>query len=182
MKQGIAKGPQFRRIKIETVGLPFWRKVAAAFERPRIVLTDDYVVAIPGYGEILLPEGMSSDGGSVPMFLLWALAVVGSVLGGWWCVAAMSALMLGILLNPFGLMLIAFLVHDYAVQHGYVLMGDGRKRTVKNVWAANDLMRRVNFIVNDLIILDLVAHAAVTLGAWITWNKCRKQDGLDTIK
>ena len=169
---GIKKGPKFERIKIETVGLPWHEKVLKAFSRPRIRLTEDYVVSMPEY-DIVLPNRFESDGGSIPVFLLWAFAVLGIYLGGWWTVAGMGLMLLGLLLNPFGLMLVAFLVHDYAVKYGRLKTryhGNPGHRHLSNVGEANKIMRMVNFRINGMIALGWAAHIGVTIGAWIAWN------------
>lgn len=171
MKKGIQAMPQFRRIKIETVGLSFLQKTLAAFKRPRIELTRTLLVPLPCGKTIMIPSGFDSDGGSVPLFALWFAGLVGALAGGWWLIVSMAVLLIGIVLNPFGLMLVAFLVHDYAVRYGCLLLDDGDVLWVDSVWQANRLMRRVNFMVNDMILLGLIAHAGVTLGAWWSWRK-----------
>jgi len=176
MKKGISQGPKFVRIKMPTVGLPLHKKWFVAFTRPRVELLEDYEVSVPAIGTIVLPKGMNSDGGSVPMFLIWAIASISGYVGGVWQVAGILLMLVAILLNPFGLMLVAFLVHDYAVRHGRLILKSGHEFKVKTVWQANRIMRRVNLQINDMNILDWIAHVGVTIGAWFAWLRYRQQE------
>lgn len=177
MKQGIDQGPLFRRIKMPTVDLPWWGKVLAAFKRPRIRMAEDYEVQLPTGGVVVIPNGFDNDGGSIPLFLLWALSYVGALLGDVYLHIGMFLMLIGLILNPFGLMLIAFMVHDFAVRFGCLMLKTGEIIPVPSVWAANRYMRRVNFMVNDMILLGLTAHAGVTAGAWMAWRRHRRNDG-----
>ena len=174
--QGISVGPKFVRIKMPTVGEPLWKQWVVAFSRPRIELLEDYEVLLPTGQTVILPKGMNSDGGSVPMFLIWFISSMTGYMGGWLQVFGIVLMLLAILLNPFGLMLVAFLLHDYALKYGKLILKGGGHLVVRSVWHANSLMRQVNFMINDMIFLGLVAHTAVTIGAWIAWVKHRRAE------
>ena len=87
--------------------------------------------------------------------------------------ATLGLVLIGLLIERFGLMLTAFAIHDFSVRYGLLVTADGRIETVRSVSVANDIMRRVNFATNDMIVLGLVAHLAVTLGAHRAWRKYR---------
>ncbi|WP_299071310.1 hypothetical protein [uncultured Paraglaciecola sp.] len=174
---GIDQGMQLETIPIETVGKSFAEKYWTwLMDQRRVRVIRPFHVPRPNGGTYILPSAFDFDGGSIPRWLLVLAVIANQIfpLHGWAGYTLMAMILIGLMIERFGLMLAAFAVHDFAVRYGVLITGDGRVEEVPNVSAANSVMRRVNFATNDMILLGWVAHIAVVLGAWRAWSANRK--------
>jgi hypothetical protein len=181
---GLRKGMLLRTVPIKTVGLcPLAKYCAWLFKQRQMVVEEPFQVPRPTGGFYIIPKGFVFDGGSIPRWLLVlvvALYLVEPI--SMWLYSFPYALgklplllvFVGLLIERFGLMLSAFAVHDFAVKYGLLIMQHGGIEKIMGVRHANNVMRRVNFATNDMVLLGLVAHMAVSAGAWVAWNKHRK--------
>ena len=163
-------------LPIKTVGKPVYAKYWAWLMEPRRVrVLEPFNVPRPQGGYYVIPGGFEFDGGSIPRWLLVVVVLINQIMGidGVLAWVLMSLVLVGLMLERFGLMLSAYAVHDFAVRYGCLRAADGRFETVDTVASANRIMRRVNFATNDMILLGWVAHLAVVLGAWRAWRSYR---------
>lgn len=182
---GLSEGMKLQLIPIRTVGLsPLQKYKVWLFEQRRVRVLEAFEVPRPNGGTYLLPEGFEFNGGSVPRWLLVAAVVINQIapMQNWLGYTLMIMILTGLLIERFGLMLAAFAVHDFAVRYGVLVTGDGGVEQVPTVRAANDIMRRVNFATNDMIIIGWIAHMAVVAGAWMAWRKYRKGEPISEWK
>ncbi|WP_299082786.1 hypothetical protein [uncultured Paraglaciecola sp.] len=174
---GLDQGMQLETIPIETVG----KSVIAKYwtwliDQRRVRIIKPFHVPRPNGGTYIMPGSFEFDGGSIPRWLLVLAVIVNQVfpLYGWAGYTLMALILIGLMIERFGLMLAAFAVHDFAVRYGVLVTGDGDIEQVKNVNEANRRMLSTNYATNEMIFLGWVAHIAVIAGAWRAWNKYRK--------
>ena len=176
---GINHGLRVEFVPIETVGLPAWKQyVNWVFKRRRAIVLEPFMVPRPTGGYFIIPGGFNFDGGSIPRWQL-ILALIASMvipLAGWAENAIVFAVCVALLLDSFGLMLLAFAVHDFAVRYGLLIRDDGTVEEIEDVIEANRQMRLANFATNDMKWLTWVVHIGVSLGAWLAWRKYRKDE------
>lgn len=169
-------GMSLGTLPIETVGKSVIAKHWAWLMEPRrVMVLEPYHAPRPEGGSYIIPAGFVFDGGSIPRWLLVLVVLINQVVGvdswvGW---VLMALVLIGLMLERFGLMLVAFAVHDFAVRYGCLVDQSGRREMIYTVGAANRIMRRVNFATNDMILLGWVAHVAVVIGAWRQWRRYR---------
>lgn len=174
---GIDCGMRVELLPIKTVGLPTLQKYKAwLFDQRRVKVIEPFAVPRPEGGTFIIPRGFEFDGGSIPRWLL-VLAVIAmqfihstSILG--YALGAM--ILIGLLIERFGLMLLAFAIHDFSVRYRMLVTGDGERVKINSVGEANRAMRRINFATNDMILIGWIAHLAVVLGAWRAWRRYEK--------
>lgn len=174
---GIDSGMKLETVPIKTVGKsPFDKYCVWLIDQRQVKVLEPFHVPRPNGGSYILPRRFQFDGGSIPRWLLVLAVIVNQVfpLHGWVGYTLMAMILIGLLIERFGLMLAAFAVHDFAVRYGVLVTGDGHVEQVPNVGAANSVMRRVNFSTNDLILLGWVAHVAVMAGSWWAWRRHRR--------
>lgn len=174
--QGLDQGMRLETLPIRTVGKPVFAKYWVWLMDPRRVrVLEPFFVPRPEGGYYVIPAGFEFDGGSIPRWLLVLVVLVNQIMGidGVLAWVLMVLVLVGLMLERFGLMLTAFAVHDFAVRYGYLIKHGGAKEFMYSVGDANRAMRRVNFATNDMILLGWVAHLAVVLGAWRAWRSYR---------
>ena len=156
----VNKLPSLEPVLLSTQGKPWLKRVRAAASRRRFLLTEDWAVTISNCkasgelnGELLIPRChkrrlQEFDGASVP------------------CPWVVSLLSMGIL-RPLGVMLVASIIHDFAIEHGYLLFrrekGGIEKRSVHRS-DADRLFRDVVSTVNGLSGVGWIGYVAVRLG------------------
>ena len=183
VEQGLDRELKFSRVLIPTVGLPWYRRHLNNLKRPKFRLLEDYHVTLPEGDVVILPKGFVSDGGSVP-HLAFLLAIPFAIPFGLVPALIVSVLaILAFMINPVGVMLVPFLVHDFAYRYKVLLRVNRSPLRVDTAWQANNIMRRVNFMVNDMVDLGLIAHVGVATFGWIFWRAHRKNDasGINSI-
>jgi len=137
--------PRVRPVKISTKGLPWYRRIGRLAERRRWQLVLPYMIEVQGYGNVLIPDGFTFDGASIPR---WA----------WWVPG----------MDPVGVLMIPAIVHDYAYTN-HVLIVDGRSRLIKRK-QADDLFLQVSRQVNGSMAVDWIAWAAVRIFGGAGWR------------
>lgn len=170
-------GLRIERVRIPTQGLPRWQKYAKQLRRPRFIILEDIAVRLPGGLVVRLPRGFESDGGSVPVIALTFLIPFGLFASVDLMLALWVVAFCAVLLNPIGLLLVVFLIHDFAVRYRALLLTDGSLIPVGTVWEANRLIININQALNHMPFLGWFAFAGATLGAWLPWRNHRKNDG-----
>lgn len=173
---GLERGMRLETLPIKTVGKsPFAKYKTWLIEPRRVRLLEPFLAPRPEGGYYVIPAGFEFDGGSIPRWLLVLLVLVNQIVGvdNWYGWLFMGLILIGLMLERFGLMLTAFAVHDFAVRYGYLVRQGGTKEFIYSVSDANRAMRRVNFATNNMIVLGWVAHLAVVLGAWRAWSSYR---------
>ena len=161
-------------LPIKTANKPPLQKYKAwLVDQRRVRLLEPFLVPRPTGGFYIIPGRFEFDGGSVPRWLL-VLAVIGLMFmppNNWVGYALVAMILTGLLIERFGLMLMAFAIHDFSVRYRLLVNDDGTFEEVKTVGAANTVMRDVNFATNDMIVIGWVAHIAMVLGAWRAWRQ-----------
>jgi hypothetical protein len=118
-------------------------------------LTEDWRYKLNDRDEILIPKGFTFDGASIPR-PLWSI------------------------LSPVGLLLIPGLIHDYGYRYNQLWkINDGEvmpfpKKPDREYWDA--LFLKVSLKINGLVLINILAWIALTLGGWYTWRKRRKEN------
>lgn len=118
-------------------------------------LTENWRYKLNNSDEIIIPKGFIFDGASIPR-PLWAI------------------------LSPVGLLLIPGLIHDYGYRYNQLwkIKNDEvmsfPKKPNREYW--DELFLKVSLKINDLVLINILAWIALTLGGWYTWRKRRKEN------
>ena len=174
---GVDNGIRVELLPIKTVGKsPVAKYKAWLFDQRRVRVLEPFHVPRPNGGSYIIPAGFEFDGGSIPRWLLVLSVIAMQLLPPHDVISyALAAMILiGLLIERFGLMLLAFAAHDFSVRYQMLITQDGEIEDIPNVSAANSVMRRINYATNDLILIGWVAHIAVVSGAWMAWRRYRK--------
>lgn len=152
------KMPSFSPLRMPTRGLPFWKKVKAAFSRRQWVLDHDYTMFLPWLQKtIFIPKGFIFDGASVPR-VFWPI------------------------LDPVGVLLIGSIFHDFGYRYGFLLDDEHKKVFDKESRAFFDAqIRAINVYVNDTLILNDIAWFVLRLFGWSCWSS-KNQKNRDVFK
>lgn len=150
--------PKIRPVPIPTKNLGFWASLKVWLLTTRKwELIEDYIIHVPGYGNILVPKGFIFDGASIPKFLRS-------------------------LVSPTGVLFIPGLIHDYGYQYGMLITippGGGlfdRVTWTEDQEFFDNLFRKMAKQINGMNWLDNTAWASLRAFGFIAWNKHRKKE------
>ena len=117
-------------------------------------LTENWRYKLSDKDEIIIPKGFTFDGASIPR-PLWSI------------------------LSPIGLLLIPGLIHDYGYRHNMLWkINDDTvipfaENSNRQFW--DELFLKVSLKINGLVLINILAWLALTLGAGYTWRRRRKE-------
>ena len=123
-----------------------WRKNARKF-----MVVEDWYYTLPCGTRIMIPKGFIFDGASVPRFL-WPL------------------------LDPFGILLIPGLIHDFGYRYNFLLNGDGDPIMINaGQKHFDEIFLNVAKKCNGLFITNKMAWRSLRIFGRVAWNNGRKR-------
>ena len=144
--------PHMQPIPIATKGKGFWGAIWLWMMTTRTwTISKDFHYKLNGE-ELVIPEGFTFDGASVPKFL-------------------------ASFLSPVGVLLIGGLIHDYGYKYTTLLSKD-KKSTIgtKDQHWMDRTFRDINIEVNGFHFLNYLAYWALRAGGFLAWNGHRKRN------
>ena len=144
--------PHMQPIRIATRDKGFWGAIWLWMMTTRTwTISKDFHYELNGE-ELVIPEGFTFDGASVPKFL-------------------------ASFLSPVGVLLIGGLVHDYGYKYTTLLLKD-KKSTIgtKDQHWMDRTFRDINIEVNGFHFLNYLAYWALRAGGFLAWNGHRKRN------
>lgn len=117
-------------------------------------LVEDYYFYSPSFNKVLfVPKNFTFDGASIP----WPFTL---------------------LIKSTDALFIASLFHDFGYTYGGLLVCIGGKIVFqhKSKWELDEVLSKVNYTVSGTRTQGCVTRLGVTLGGWLAWWKCRREN------
>ena len=132
---------------------PWWKNFKSwQLNSRRFLVTQDWYYTLPDGTRIVIPKGFIFDGASVPRFL-WPI------------------------LDPFGILLIAGLIHDFCYRYNFLLNASFKPIHISmGQKFADDLFRDVAKKCNGLFVPNSAAWGSLRVFGRIAWKNGRNKN------